>query len=222
MKYIALFLVMLFASITQAAEPLRWVGVPVFYSKFVPKLAPCTYNAETQYGFCGWPNYPEEGELGVATMDDTTKEAFVVRLYDEVLCVADKCASSYGEPRGSLPTTKPQYWYIPKGFYLTELNGAPTAVKYGNGPLQREYPIRAVKQLPAYPDVPDGVSIPESQDALTYDVWCNVGLECSYMGRVFTYTELERLIPKRLTHNCNGVFCFTPEGRVAGLDPKAK
>lgn len=221
-KFIIGFILAFFALTVSAAEPLRWVGVPVFYSKFVPKIAPCTYDADAQYGFCGWKNYPEDGEIGVATMTGDVKESYKFRLYDEVLCVAGKCATSFGEPRGALPEDQAQYWYIPKGFYLTTLNGVTTAVKYGNGPLGNKYPIRAVKELPAYPDVPDGISVPEAQDALVYDVWCNVAQECSYMGREFSYKELSRLIPKRLTTNCDSAFCFTPEGRVAGLNPKAK
>lgn len=213
-------LVLLFSFSVQAAEPLRYVGVPVFYSKFVPKIAPCTFEKNASFGFCGWALYPEEGEIGVATMQGDVKDAFFVRLYDEVLCIEGKCATNYGEPRGKFEDKGTGYWYIPKGFYLTKLNDQITAVKYGNGPQANQYPIRAIKVLPEYNDMPDGVYVPEDKDSLSYDVWCNAGNECSYMGRVMSFTDLKKYIPNRMTLYCTDHFCYTPEDRVAGINPK--
>lgn len=221
MKYLTLFFIMLFASITQAAEPLRWVGVPVFYSKFIPKVAQCEYTTEARYGFCGWALYPEEGELGVTSFDGQVKEAFLVRFYDEITCVKGKCESNYGEPRGQSSNLTTSYWYIPKGFYLTELNGIATAVKYGNGPQASKYPIRAVKILPEYNDYPDGQYVPEESERLLYDVWCNDGNMCSYMGRELTFNNLRKYIPARLTTRCNNQFCYNEQNRVAGINPKS-
>lgn len=214
-------LVLLFSFGVQATEPLRYVGVPVFYSKFVPKIAPCTYSKEASFGFCGWALYPEEGEIGVTTMDAKVKEAFFVRLYDEVLCIDGKCATNYTEPRGEFEDTGTAYWYIPKGFYLTKLNGQITAVKYGNGAQANKYPIRAVKILPEYNDMPDGVYVPEDQDNLTYEVWCNAGDDCSYMGRVMSFTDLRNYIPNRMTLYCDNRFCYNEDQRVAGINPKS-
>jgi hypothetical protein len=214
-------LVLLFSFGVQAAEPLRYVGVPVFYSKFVPKLAPCTFNPGSSYGFCGWMLYPEEGEVGVATMDNKVKEAFFIRLYDEVVCVNAVCATNYGEPRGAIDGKGTSYWYVPKGFYLVKLAGAINAVKYGNGPLADKYPIRAVKILPEYNDMPDGKYVPEDEDSLSYDVWCNAGNECSYMGRIMTFTDLRKYIPPRMTLYCDKRFCFNEDQRIAGINPKS-
>lgn len=214
-------LVMLFSFGVQATEPLRYVGIPVFYSKFTPKVAPCTYNPITKYGFCGWMFYPEEGEVGVTTMSGDIKESFFIRLYDEVLCDPEKCATNFDEPRGELIGIKTSYWYIPKGFYLTRILGQITAVKYGNGPLADKYPIRAVKILPEYNDMPDGKYVPEDEDSLTYDVWCNAANECSYMGRIMPYTDLRKYIPPRMTLYCDNRFCFNEDQRVAGINPKS-
>lgn len=223
MNRLVLFLSLLMcAFVTHAAEPLRYVGVPVFYSKFLPKLAPCVYTEEARYGFCGWRNYPEDGQLGVTSVEDQpSKAAYTYKLYDEVVCINGVCKTNYGEPRGAIELQKTTYWYIPLGFYLTEFNGAIRAIKYGNGPLADKYPIRAVKLLPEYDELPDGVYVPMEEDWDVYDVWCNAADECSYMGRVMLFDKLRNWIPKRLSYNCDGRFCYHENGRVVGIDPKS-
>lgn len=222
MRIIITLLLMAIGTITHAADPLRWVGVPVFYSKYLPKVAPCTYTDEARYGFCGWKLYPEDGQIGVTSVEDhPSKVSFTYKLYDEVVCIDGVCKTNYGEPRGRLESTKTTYWYIPLGFYLFEYDGAIRAVKYGNGPLARTYPIRAVKLLPEYAELPDGEYIPMEEDWDVYDVWCNDANECSYMGRVMLFDNLRNWIPKRLSFKCDGRFCYHENGRVAGIDPKA-
>lgn len=213
---------MLMMSWFAQAEPLRYVGVPVFYSKYLPKVAPCTYDDKSRYGFCGWANYPEEGEVGVTTMSGGVKESFITRLYDEVVCVGQICTSNYGEGRGSTESNEVTYWYIPKGFYLTTLSGVITAVKFGNGPRASSYPIRDVKILPEYNDVPDGEYIPESHESDVYNVHCNPAMECEYLGRPMSFTDLKRYIPPVMTTNCGEAFCYNADGAVVGINKKAK
>jgi len=220
MRVLALIAMLFICAVSYAAEPLRYVGVPVFYSKFVPKLAHCTYNEKVQYGFCGWANYPEEGEVGVTTTSGDVTEAFNVRLYDEVVCIGTICQTNYGESRGYTESNEVSYWYIPKGFYLATLSGETTAVKYGNGPRASSYPIRGVKILPEYNDVPDGEYIPEEQAEGVYYVHCNPALDCEYMGRVMPFTELKRYISTVMTVNCDKFFCYNPEQQIVGINPK--
>lgn len=201
------------------AEPMRYLGVPVFYSKFVPKIAPCTINIPANYAFCGWANYPEEGEVGVTTASGK-KEGWNIRLYDEVVCISGMCDTNYGEGRGSVLEPGVTYWYIPKGFYLTTLAGKTTAVKYGNGPEAKTFPIRDVVELPAeYNDQPDGTFEPVREG--TYHVTCNPAKECNYLGRVFNYADLKQYIPPVLSTYCDLLFCYNPQQQIVGTNPKA-
>lgn len=215
---------MLMMSWFAQAEPLRYVGVPVFYSKYLPKVAPCTYDDKSRYGFCGWANYPEEGEVGVTTQSGDVTEAFFVRLYDEVVCIGQICQTNYGQARGYTdePLDTVSYWYVPKGFYLAPIAGVITAVKFGNGPRALSYPIRGVKILPEYDDRPDGEYIPEEKESDVYNVYCNPALDCEYMGRVFTFEQLRKYIPAIMTTDCGKLFCHNKEGDVVGINPKEK
>lgn len=206
-----------FTSLTATADPVRYYTTPVFYGKFVPKVAPCTVNIPTRYGFCGWANYPEEGEVG--TIHDGIKAGVFLRLYDEVVCIDDICETNYDEPRGSIDSKGVTYWYIPKGFYLATIAGKATAVKYGNGPLKRNYPIRDVIIPDGSTDWPDGEFIPVEDDQ-TYRVFCNVARECSYMGRVMEYPELKRYVKPVLTTRCDSLFCYDDWERIVGTNPK--
>lgn len=223
MRLILALLVMLVSITTQAADPLRWVGVPVFYSKYLPKVAPCTFAPEARYGFCGWRNYPEDGQIGVTSVEDIpAKAAFSFKLYDEIVCVNGECKTNYGEPRGSITAKETSYWYIPLGFYLYDGETGTRAYKYGNGPLANTYPIRGVLMLAKYPEEPDGVYVPIDKDWDVYDVWCNASDECSYMGRVMMFDKLRTWIPKRLSFKCDARFCYHEDGRVAGINPKVE
>lgn len=217
MRYLILLLVLISGFVN--ADPLRFLGIPVYYSKYVPKIAHCVYTETARYGYCGWTQYPEEGTVGVITKDGTQRKGFHVRLYDEITCIKGKCVSNYGEDRGDIPDINTTYWYIPKGFYLTELSGSVTAVKYGNGPGQKKYPIRDIKLMSELDEQPDGYFIPEANDN-TYSVYCNEAKECTYMGRVFKYEELKEYIPNVLTTDCDSLFCYSPGKRVVGINPK--
>lgn len=220
-RYIALFLVICGMSwwMHVQAEPVRYYTTPVFYGKFTPKLAHCTVDAPARYGFCGWPLYAEEGEVGV-TGPDGKPEGVFTRLYDEVVCLDDICETNYSEPRGSIDSKGVTYWYVPKGFYLATLSGKVTAIKYGNGPLARNYPIRDVVLPAGTTDWPDGEFIPVEDDQ-TYRVWCNEALECSYMSRVMEYSELKQYIPPVLTTRCDSLFCYDDRTRIVGTNPKS-
>jgi hypothetical protein len=202
------------------AEPMRYLGLPVFYSQFTPKVAHCVEDAESKYNVCGWAKYPELGKLGITTTrEQPYREGYTVELMDAVLCIEGRCATNFNELRGSISKRETGYWYIPKGFYLTDIGGKATAVKYGNGPLASTYPIRNVVLLPG--ETPDGLFVPEDQERLVYSVTCNIADECSYLSRVMTLTELTKYIPKRLSTICDLQLCYDPAGKVIGLNPKA-
>lgn len=202
------------------AEPLRYLGLPVFYSNFTPKLAPCVVDKETNYNHCGWKRYPEEATVGVATPGpEPFREGYQIELMDSVICVNGNCQTNYGELRGKFEDTSGlQYWYIPKGFYLTKLNGKYTAVKYGNGPQGNLFPIRGVELLPG--EVPDGEFIPEEKERMVYEVSCNAANECSYLGRVMSLWKLQEYLPKALSYTCSDQFCYDPQGKIIGINPK--
>lgn len=215
--WIFLLSALAFTSLIAKADPVNYYSVPVYYSKFVPKLATCTVDIPARYGFCGWANYPEEGEIGVTQNGKT--EGWFVRLYDEVVCIGGHCETNYSEYRGEISDPGVTYWYVPKGFYLAEIAGKTTAIKYGNGPRASVFPIRNVQILPEYVDYPDGQYIPVEKDS-GYQVFCNPAKECSYLGRVFNYADLKQYIPPVLTTRCDPLFCYTDD-RIVGLNPKS-
>lgn len=200
------------------ADPLRYYGTPVFYGKFTPKVAHCTFDLPSKYGFCGWKEYPDYGVVGMSTMSGKKKGLQVV-LYDEVICDDVLCQTNYSEPRGKIDSKGVSYWYIPKGFYLASINGIPTAVKYGNGPLTQSYPIRDVILPAKTTDYPDGAFIPVDNDD-TYRVFCNPARECSYMGQVMEYPELKQYVAPVLTTRCNDLFCYNDRDQIVGTNPK--
>uniref|UniRef100_A0AB39CDB2 Uncharacterized protein n=1 Tax=Pseudomonas phage RVTF4 TaxID=3236931 RepID=A0AB39CDB2_9VIRU len=219
-RYLGLAMIMLGLVIITAnahAEPVRYYSTPVFYGKYTPKIAHCTVDVPARYGFCGWPLYAEEGEVGVTGTNGP--EGVFTRLYDEVICLGDICETNYSEPRGSIESEGVTYWYVPKGFYLATIAGKVTAVKYGNGPLARNYPIRDVIIPKGSTDWPDGQFIPVEDDK-TYRVWCNEARECSYMSRVMEYSKLKQYIPPVLTIKCDSLFCYDDRDRIVGTNPK--
>lgn len=220
MKYAMIFLMFLAMSVG-AVEPQRWVGVPVFYSKFVPKATDCTFIEGAQQGFCGLYNETELGTFGLTTIEETpTVEKIEARLFMEVVCVAGKCTSPYGEPAGEITDIRTSYWTVPVGWYLTTIDGKVKAFKAGNGPKAKDYPIRNVKILPKYNDQPDGYYIPEETERLVFRVFCNDGNECSYMGKVINYAQLNKYVPKRLSHQCDPRFCYDDKQNIIGLNPR--
>lgn len=219
MKYAMIFLMFLAMSVG-AVEPQRWVGVPLFYSKFVPKSTDCTLIEGAQQGFCGFSNESDVGVFGLTTIEEQPSiERIESRLFMEVVCITGKCTSPYGEPAGEIADTRTSYWTVPVGWYLTTVDGKVKAFKAGNGPKAKEYPIRNVKILPQY-DKPDGYYIPEEQERLVFRVFCNDGNECSYMGKVINYAQLNKYVPKRLSHICDTRFCYDDKQNVIGLNPR--
>lgn len=204
-----------------ASEPQRWVGVPVFYSKFVPKQVKCSYQKDANQGTCGIESYADVGTVGLTTAEADPKiEEVKIRLYMEVTCVNHQCRSPYGEPAGIVALKETSYWTVPTGFYLYSTADGVTAYKAGNGPLAKDYPIRNVWLLPEYNDVPDGYYLPEESNRLNFQVWCNVADECSYMGKEINYIQLKKYVPKRLSALCDERFCYDPQYSVIGLNPK--
>lgn len=205
----------------EATEPQRWVGVPLFYTSFVPKVADCTYNEKATYGNCGWKGYPEEATIGLTTVSESPViEVIRTRLYTEVTCVKGECKTQFGQPVGEIASKGISYWTIPTGFYLTDLNGKTKAVKFGNGPKANIYPIRGVLILPEYNELPDGVYIPEETERLAFDAYCNPGYDCSYMGKVINYAQLNKYVPKRQSLDCGEQFCYDHLQKVVGLNPR--
>lgn len=216
-----LILMMVLHNNANAGEPQRWVGTPVFYSKFVPKEVTCEYQKAARQGTCGIKGYSETGTVGLTTAEVEPKiEAVQVRLYMEITCVEGKCKTPYGEPAGIVDTQQTSYWTVPTGFYLYPVDGKVKAYKAGNGPLAKDYPIRSVWILPEYNDMPDGYFIPEDKERLTFNVWCNDGNECSYMGKEINYAQLNRYVPKRLSTMCDIRFCYDTNKLIVGLNPK--
>lgn len=207
-----------------AADQYRYVGTPVFYSKYVPKSVDCLYEVNSKQGSCFIKNYPENGVVGIASTDPIPKtEAVQVRLYMEVVCNKGICTSPYGEKAGTIKAQETSYWTVPTGFYLYSTDDKVKAYKAGNGPLKKEYPIRDVKLLPdMYDDTPDGYYIPEADTRLNFNVYCNAGNDCTYMGKEITYSELQNYVPKRLSHQCDIHFCYDDKQLIVGLNPKYK
>lgn len=204
-----------------AADQYRYVGVPVFYSKFVPKAVDCEYDRKGVQGTCGIKNYPTTGTIGITTVAVTPKaEAVQIRLYMEVVCTKGFCTSPYGEKAGAIQRQETSYWVVPTGFYLHESDGKVKAYKAGNGPLAKDYPIRDVWILPEYDDLPDGYYIPEASNRMTFNVHCNPGNECIYMGKELTYAQLQQYVPKRMSTKCDVRFCYDKENLIVGLNPK--
>lgn len=221
MKYVIALLIFC-STMVFGTEPQRWVGTPVFYSKYVPKVVDCEYNNSVSYGFCGVHNYPELGKMGLTTLEhNTPPEVLDVRLYTEVTCVLGQCNTQFGEPVGNIDTQGTSYWTVPTGFYLITVNRKTVAYKYGNGPLAKNYPIRGVQLIQGY-DQPDGYYIPEEAERLTFNVHCNVSDECSYMGKVINYADLNKYVPKRLSTQCDVRFCYDTHQLIVGLNPRNK
>lgn len=204
-----------------AGEQQRYVGVPVFYSKFVPKSVDCEFDRKGVQGTCGITNYPDTGTIGITSVEVKPKaEAVQVRLYMEVVCTNGFCTSPYGEKAGTLKRQETSYWTVPTGFYLYEHDGKVTAYKAGNGPLAKDYPIRDVWILPEYDDLPDGYYIPEAETRMNFNVHCNPANDCIYMGKELTYSQLQKYVPKRMSTQCDVRFCYDTKNLIVGLNPK--
>lgn len=204
------------------AQPEYWVGTPLYYSKYVPKIAPCSYDIDTATGTCGWAKYPDQAVAGTTTLsEDPTKKVYNIRLTTEVTCIEGICKTQYGEPRGVFADDGVSYWTLPVGFYLDKLNNQVTAIKDGNGPLAKQYPIRDVVVVDPVGDPPDGEYVRVSSSEQGYAVYCNNAGECSYQGREITYADLRASIPPVLSTHCDDFLCYNEDGRTVGLNPKS-
>jgi hypothetical protein len=226
MKRILCVLLLLFCSPVWAQsekEPLVYASVPLPYSKFTPKVAPCSYEKESTMGVCGWTTYPEQTMVSVTVRSNTQwRNVYQIDMYQEVVCNNGVCTDAFQQPQGSLPTLVGiSYWQIPIGYYLTESPNGFIAVKHGNGPLAKHYPIRDVyvkdtKRL-------DGEHVPLEKTAHLYQVACQEQSgQCLYLGRVLPVTELANWIPNVLTETCDQYLCYLNSDRqqVVGLNPK--
>lgn len=204
-------------------QPEYWVGTPLYYSKYVPKVAPCSYDIDTATGACGWAKYPDQAVAGTTTLSvEAVKKVYTIRLTTEITCIDGECKTRYGEYRGTHLGAGVSYWSIPVGFYLHQLNGQVVAIKDGNGPLAKQFPIRDVVVTDPVGDVPDGEYVAVGSSEQGYSVYCTSWGECSYQGRETSYASLKGTIPAVLTHACDDYLCYTDDGRAAGLNPKSK
>lgn len=205
---------------TKAAEPERWAGTPVFYTAYTPQVVSCVYDKASSQGSCRIKGYPEEGVVGVTTTaPEAPAHAQEMRLYTEVTCVTGICKTQYGEDAGEVLDHHTQYWTIPVGYYLGQVGNKVIAFKHGNGPQAKKYPIRNILEI--YMDQkPDGYSIPGTVDSLAFDIHCNTGGDCSYMGKEINYAQLNNYVPKRLTMQCDVRFCYDRNQTIAGLNPR--
>lgn len=211
---------LLIASTVNAA-PLQYFGTPIYYSKFVPNEFECVYVANASFGFCGDARYYEEATVGYTKATDPNKgEGVPVRLFTEVVCLEKICATNYNEPYGSSFEGGVTYWYVPVGFYMDNSSGKTKVYKHGTGPRAEFFLMKNIKTVPGYQDPPVG-KVQKPKDTLDrYDVYCNPADECSYMGRVMLASQLQQYIPKVMTTNCNGKFCYNPDLTIAGLNPR--
>lgn len=203
------------------ANPLQYFGTPIYYSKFVPNDFDCVYDANASFGFCGNARYDEEATVGYTQATDPTKgEGVPVRLFTEVVCLDTICATNYGEPYGSSVERGITYWYVPVGFYMDASSTKTRVYKHGTGPQADYFLMKNIKSVSGYQDPPVG-KVQKSKDTLNrYDVYCNPADECSYMGRVMLASQLQQYIPKVMTTNCNGKFCYNSDLTIAGLNPR--
>lgn len=203
------------------AEPMQYFGTPIYYSKFTPNEFECVYTPEASFGFCGNARYYEEATVGYTQRNDSNKgEGVPVRLFTEVVCLDTICATNYGEPYGSSVETGVTYWYVPVGFYMDASGPRTKVYKHGTGPRADYFLMKNVKLLPGSQDKPVG-RVEQNKDTVErYDVYCNPADECSYMGRVMLASQLHEYIPKVLTHNCSGMFCYNSDKTIAGLNPR--
>lgn len=203
------------------AEPMQYFGTPIYYSKFTPNEFDCVYTKDASFGFCGNARYYEEATVGYTQLNDPNKGVGVpVRLFTEVVCLDTICATNYGEPYGSSVERGITYWYVPVGFYM-DASGPKTKVyKHGTGPRADYFLMKNIKGVPGYQDPPVGKVAKPKDTLVRYDVYCNKADECSYMGRVMLASQLHNYIPKVMTTNCNGWFCYNADQSIAGLNPR--
>lgn len=205
------------------AAPMQFYGTPMFYGKFTESKQPCVFNKAAAYGYCGDIRDPEDAIIGFTDPAEPTKGlGLATRMFTEVVCVAGKCASNYGEPLGRIDVLTTSYWTIPTGHYLASNDGEQVAYQQGTGPLANEFPRYPVKEIPALQDPPRGVARHFNDGLDRYEVYCNKALECSYMGQQLMASELSRYIPKVMTYSCGKVFCYHADKTIAGLNPKRK
>lgn len=204
-----------------SAAPLQYYGTPIFYSKAMADEYPCVYNNNNRYGFCGEATLPEEGEIGLTDPNDPNHGmSATIRLYTELTCSQGVCQSNYTEKLGTITDLKTGYWYIPTGYYLSNVDGKYVAYRHGTGPLAKEFPMGKVLTLGYNPNAVNGYSRQYKDNLDRYDVHCNSIGECSYMGRVMMLSQLADLVPKILTFNCDENFCYNQDLTVAGINPK--
>lgn len=205
------------------AAPMQFYGTPMFYGKYTEPKQPCVFNKAAAYGYCGGANTPEVAVIGFTDPTEPTSGfGLTTRLLTEVICVAGKCASNFGEPMGRIKSQTTSYWTIPTGYYLASNDEEQVAYQQGTGPLAEEFPRYPVKEIPTLQDPPRGVARYFNDGLDRYEVYCNKALECSYMGQQLMASDLPRYIPKVMTYNCGKVFCYHADKTIAGLNPKRR
>lgn len=194
----------------------EYYGTPIYYSKYFEDSYPCVIG-KAELNYCGDPKFPETAVIGYQDIEGVSSSR--VTLLTEVVCTAGVCSSNYGEPYGRTGLPGTTYWSVPVGYYLDLVEGKVRAIRHGTGALAETYPIRDVINLRDYQDPPRGI---EQKDTLMrYNVYCNIANECSYLGRRMMASELRQYIPRVLTYNCQGWFCYNADYSIAGLNPKA-
>ncbi|BEG72468.1 hypothetical protein RVBP21_0960 [Pseudomonas phage BRkr] len=225
-KIIALFL-MSFACIVfgqEVKDPLIYAQTPLFFSTFTPKVAPCFFNNDSRHGVCGWKTWPDEITVAVTRRSKPTEVySYVTNGNVEVVCIDEYCRDAYGQlvgvVRGHSGTT---YWELPRGYYLTMVNNSFTAIKFGNGSLKHEFPIRDLLPSKYNDKKADGETLDLRFTEALYNVYCNVEMErCNYLGKEWTLLELAQLVPFVKTATCDEYLCYIDnrKSQVAGINP---
>lgn len=203
----------------KAAEPECWAGTPVFYTDYTPGEVQCYYEKKAFQGSCLITGYPEEGVVGITNVGSEEARAQPMRLYTEVTCDMGHCLTQAGQPAGWIMDNMVQYWTIPVGYYMSDETGIMKAYRHGTGPKKSAFPIRNVKIIQG-DKLPAGDYLPEENERLTYNVSCNPGGDCYYMGKEINYAQLNNYVPKRLTTQCDVRFCYDRNQMIAGLNPR--
>ncbi|MBW6071845.1 hypothetical protein [Pseudomonas aeruginosa] len=208
-------------------EPLAFYGVPLFYSNHTPRIAPCNFDQQSGFGSCGWNSYPEYSVIPLVKPSDPTKQILVnYSMYQEVICNDEQCfTSDYHEPYGLLSGFKgTTYWSVPTGYYLLNGPNGVHGVKFGNGPLKDNYPIRDIYMINNDRDI-DGEYLSLKNTKGVYNVACNkLTRMCRYLGKEYTLLELNQIVPFVKTAICDEFLCYIDgnKERVAGINPKRK
>lgn len=201
---------------TDSAKASEYYGTPIYYSKYFADTYPCVMG-KVELNYCGNSKFPETAVVGYKEIDGVSSSR--VKLLVEVVCDPTGCSSNYGEPYGRTNQPGTSYWLVPVGYYLDVVDGKVSAFRHGTGQLAKTYPIRDVLDVPKFDDTPKGLQ--QKDTIVRYNVYCNVADECSYLGRRLVASELRQYIPRVMTYNCQGWFCYNPDDSIAGINPKS-